>query len=385
MIINAWHEFKNWESKDKHIVSWKNQKIKWIPKWIDKISLKPFSLNFVYGPKQVGKTTGIKLLIKKLIDSGVEREKIVYIDVELYTSLKSFRDELMKLSKEVRYIFLDEVTKLPGWDRMVKGLIDLGVFSNHVITVTGSSSVNLLKHADAFPGRKGYGKKVEVLPLNFKEFVEVHGVKVASIYGSKIRELFEKYKGVGGFPSSINEVYGFYEDFISSFKAEISSSGKSVNKVSEVISALLKMIPSALSYNAIATKTSLSRPSVEEYIEILEDLFLIKIAYYKDFSNRVNFRKEKKIIFRDPFILNSFSTWTNTKYLESALYENIVQEHLYRKYGEIYYYKNKYEIDCIASKVKVEVKAGKPHRRYPKGVKVLDEEEIPFFLLELSS
>jgi hypothetical protein len=33
--------------------------------------------------------------------------------------------------------------------------------------------------------------------------------------------------------------------------------------------------------------------------------------------------------------------------------------------------------------LKVEVKAGKPHRKYPKNVIVLEEEDIPRFLVEL--
>ena len=65
------------------------------------------------------------------------------------------------------------------------------------------------------------------------------------------------------------------------------------------------------------------------------------------------------------------------------LFEWIVQEHLFRKFGEIYYYRNSYEIDCIAGNLRVEVKAGKPHRRYPKNVTILSEEDIPRFLLEL--
>ncbi|RLF87575.1 ATP-binding protein, partial [Thermococci archaeon] len=69
---------------------------------------------------------------------------------------------------------------------------------------------------------------------------------------------------------------------------------------------------------------------------------------------------------------------------EEAIYEWIVQEHLYRRYGEIYYYKNSYEIDAIAGNMRVEVKAGKAHRRYPREVVVLEREDVPFFLLELS-
>ena len=39
--------------------------------------------------------------------------------------------------------------------------------------------------------------------------------------------------------------------------------------------------------------------------------------------------------------------------------------------------KNKYEIDCIAGNLKIEVKAGKPYRKYPRSVIVLEEEDIP--------
>ena len=46
-------------------------------------------------------------------------------------------------------------------------------------------------------------------------------------------------------------------------------------------------------------------------------------------------------------------------------------------------YRNRYEVDCIAGDLKVEVKAGKPHRKYPKGVRVLDEEDLPGFLMDL--
>ncbi len=33
--------------------------------------------------------------------------------------------------------------------------------------------------------------------------------------------------------------------------------------------------------------------------------------------------------------------------------------------------------------MRIEIKAGKAHRRYPKNVKVLEKDEVPFFLLTL--
>jgi len=49
-------------------------------------------LNFILGPRRVGKTIGIKLLIKNLIESKKEKpENIVYIDCDLIPNLENFQ------------------------------------------------------------------------------------------------------------------------------------------------------------------------------------------------------------------------------------------------------------------------------------------------------
>ncbi len=60
-----------------------------------------------------------------------------------------------------------------------------------------------------------------------------------------------------------------------------------------------------------------------------------------------------------------------------------MQLHLLLKFNEVYYYKDSFEIDALAGNLRVEVKAGKPHRRYSKDVIILDEKDIPIFLLDL--
>jgi len=141
------------------------------------------------------------------------------------------------------------------------------------------------------------------------------------------------------------------------------------------------MVPSALSFNSIANKIELSNKTVESYLEDFENLYVIKIAYLKD--DEVKFRKEKKIFVKDPFLIHSLAYWCNKEVRKDFLFEFVVQEHLFKKFKEIYYYKNSYEIDCVAGDMKVEVKVGKPHRKYPKNVIVGDEENITDFLLSL--
>jgi len=379
-VINLWWYSDNWEREDKHLREWEAQEIKWFPSWITKLSTKPFSLNFVMGPRQVGKTTGIKFFIKNLIEKGIEPEKIFYLDVGLVSSIERLKKIIFSLSKE-SFIFLDEVTSLENWWKIIRAAIDSGLLKNKVITVTGSASLKLKKHAEFFPGRTGYGGKIEVLSLSFPEYVRVKH-KEKKLPDSLLTKEFKKYLTTGGFPLSINLGEKAYGDMLSAFESEFVKADLDIETCYQIISSLLEKIPSSLSYQAVGGDIGISYKTVEYYLKVLRYLYVLELAYWKH-NNKISFRKEKKIFFRDPFLYHTFSFWTGKKFLDSALYEGVVQEHLLRKFGEIYYYRNYYEIDCIANKLKIEVKAGKPHRQYPRNVKVLEEEEIPKFLFDL--
>jgi hypothetical protein len=239
-----------------------------------------------------------------------------------------------------------------------------------------------LKQAESFPGRRGKGKDIEILPLSFPEFLKVQNIDLTKrkTLEEEIQKQFKAYLSSGGFPKSINRI-DFFKDLISSIETEIQKNGKSPLTAKQIISAILEMVPSALSFNAIANRVGISNKTVESYIEDLENLYVLKVVYFKE--KTVNFRKEKKIFIRDSFLLNSLAAWCNKEVRKDFLYESIVQEHLLRKFKEIYYYRNRYEIDCIAGNLKVEVKAGKPHRSYPREVIILEEKDIPNFIIDL--
>jgi len=361
-----------------HLSSWRSNRIKWVPEWIGEISLEPFSLNFVVGPRQVGKTTGIKLLIKRLIEGGVDAEKIVYINCDLIASLNELK-RLLKRSTNYTYIFLDEVASIEYWWRLLKAFIDAGLFRNSVITVSGSSSLRIKKYAEAFPGRRGAGKNIAVLPPSFPEFARI---KYGDVHGIKLERAFEEYLMKGGFPRSINDDPTFTEDFISSIDREVARVGKDCRIARQLIYAILKKAPSAVSYSSLGKEVEINHVVTREYLNLLEDLFLTKVIFLKE-GKHVLFRKEKKVILRDPYIAQIYSWLYEVELTRSTMYEWIVQEHLYRIFGEVYYYRNSYEIDCIAGDLKVEVKAGKTHRKYPRDVVVLSSEEIPRFLIDL--
>lgn len=381
--MNPW-----WEGKeDYHVRRWKEQKIRWMPRWIKRLSLEPFSLNFVLGPRQVGKTTGIKLLIHEFLKEK-EPESVLYINVEIlpdYHELSKVLREFERLKEKAGiktgYIFLDEASSLEGWWKGVKPLIDAGVLENDAVTITGSSSLKVKRDIELFPGRRGNGVTLEIMPLSFSEYAWVMGLRNPELHRERTIELFEEYLKTGGFPASINGLP--MDDLLGAYIGEFVRFGKSLEIARETFSALIRSAPSATSFRALAQMTSgYSYKVIQNYIEFFGELYILSIAHLKQ-GNKILYRREKKFFFRDPLLARLFSLWSGAELREDALYEWLVQEHLYRRFGEVYYYRNGYEIDAIAGKMKIEIKAGKAHRRYSRDVRVLEKDEVPFFLLTL--
>jgi predicted AAA+ superfamily ATPase len=382
--MNPW-----WEGKeDYHMKQWKGQKIRWFPEWIKKISLRPFSLNFVLGPRQVGKTTGIKLLINEIMKENPP-ESVLYINIEVlpsYRELSELIREFQELKREegikTGYIFLDEASSLEGWWRGLKPLIDAGLLENDVVTVTGSSSLRVKRDIELFPGRRGSGKTIEVMPLPFPEYARVMGLKKPRLESERVTKLFEEYLQTGGFPGSINGLP--MDELLGAYIGEFVRFGKSLEIAKETFAALIKSAPSATSFRALAEMTSgYSYKVIQDYIEFFREIYILGISYLKQ-GNQVLYKREKKFFFRDPLLARLFSTWSGAELREDALYEWVVQEHIFRKFDEVYYFRNGYEVDVVANNLKIEVKAGKSHNKYPKDVKVLEREDVPFFLLELT-
>ncbi|MDW8004377.1 MAG: ATP-binding protein [Thermofilaceae archaeon] len=384
---NPWWEWRHWEERDRELKSYNAAKVKWRPDWIDGISLKPFSMNFVLGPRQVGKTTGVKLLISELL-SNREPESVFYFSCDLATDVRELRGVLdfyrgLKQGCGVKssIIVLDEVTSVEEWWKVVKGYVDLGFFDDDVLILMGSASFRIKAFSEAFPGRRGSGVNVEVLPLSFPEYVRVYGVEWKRSESGKLTAIFDKYLETGGFPRSMNGDERFPEDLIASAERDVVKASRNPKLLRMVAREIISKTPSALSYNAIAGELGVSHNTVQDYVKLMEDMFIVAVAYMRD-RDRVFYRREKKIFFRDPFYARAFASLLGAEIPRTALLEWVVQEHLFRKFGEVFFYRDGYEIDVIAGDLKIEVKTGRLHRRYPKGVLVLSEEELPFFLVE---
>ena len=65
---NPWWVSPDLIRENEYYKKYQQSKVKWDV--ILPVSIEPYSLNFLFGPRQVGKSTALILLIKKLLDSG---------------------------------------------------------------------------------------------------------------------------------------------------------------------------------------------------------------------------------------------------------------------------------------------------------------------------
>ncbi|NPA86663.1 MAG: ATP-binding protein [Candidatus Diapherotrites archaeon] len=379
-------DFNPWwfGEEDPDISRFNKLRYRWHPPWIDELGQRPGDLNVVVGPRRTGKTLGIKLLIKKLLERGVPPRAILYCGCDLYDDYREIYDALKRYHAEVQsrgyeraYVFLDEVTVTEGWWRAVKSIID-HYRPPWSITVSGSASLSLKKGVEYFGGRRGRGVTVNLMPLSFHEYVD------ATKMGRSLSAAFERYLSTGGYLAVLNDVMTA-RDLILFLKSDLLSLGKDPSLAKEIMAALMVAAPSPVSFHSLAADVGVSVKTVRDYVNVLVELFYVLPVLFRNLSGKTKWLKERKYAVRDPFMVRALSLWTGIRVEESTVLEWVVQEHLYRKYGEIYYYRDGYEIDAIAGNEMVEVKRSRSRRRYPRGVKVLSKEEIPGYLYSLAA
>jgi predicted AAA+ superfamily ATPase len=130
---------------------------------------------FLTGLRRIGKTTLLKLLIANLLERNAARpENIFFISLDDYMlsrySLLEIIEDYRKIKKiksaEKIFLFLDEVTYKQDYEIQLKNLYDLG----NVKIFASSSSASIMRSKK--PYLTGRYAIVELLPLDFKEFLE---------------------------------------------------------------------------------------------------------------------------------------------------------------------------------------------------------------------
>jgi len=415
-------EYNPWwfGESDPRFEEWKSFEVKWIPKILDRFQIKPFSLNFIIGPRQIGKTTTIVLFIHKILLRKLQPEAIFYYSCDELSDYRELGEVLndylnFRSSRGVKssVIFLDEITFVEEWWRAIKSRIDKKLFNNDVIFVSGSASIELMAGKERFPGRRGMGRDYYLLPMDFNEYSKVilnipvksfkpdldhivEFIKANEILKEKLLDGFEKYMLTGGFPLAIREFYergritNAYRTYLDWLRSDIAKSRKNERLIKEILSYIIRIRATPVSWNSISKEVSASSPNtIREYVEFLEHLFIIRVLLFIDLRGKVMHRKRKKIHITDPFLYNVLARYTREKVYDEQIVESIVVNHLSRHYN-VYYWRNSKEIDAVITKesnlygFEIKWSLRRYSEKYPIRTIILNKEDIPVFLASIS-
>jgi predicted AAA+ superfamily ATPase len=404
---------------DKTYEEWVRKEIRWIPPIIEQFDFEPFSLNFVVGPRQVGKTTALKIWVHKRLLPKMNPKSVFYFSCEELTDFRELGevlDDYVNFKNEngisLSFIILDEITFVEDWHRALKIRIDQGVFKKDVIVISGSASLEILKQKEYFPGRRGKGKDIVFYPMSFSQYaralrnIEVmrrslpeveHAMKANKVHEEILKDLFDKYLSTGGFPLSIEDIYmrgkvsfETRKVYIDWLRNDFVKLGRNESYMKEILAYVVGARLTPISWLSVSRQTSISSPhTAQAYLEDLEKLFVVKILNFLDQDSRIAYRKNKKIHVTDPFLYGTICEFTQAKINEDDMLESLVATHLARKYP-VFYWRNKTEVDVVVKvdqrQIGVEIKTKfgswtKP--RHLRDVHIITKKEAPLFLASI--
>ena len=314
------------------------------PLYIDKI-LKYVNTPFVKvitGVRRSGKSTILKMIIKKLIDEyGVKEEQIKSYRFdsmeyegmtakEMYSILKN---DLSSNGKT--YYFLDEMQEINGWEKVVNSLAsdyDVDLY------VTGSNSRMMSSEISTY--LTGRYVSFRVYTLSFAEYLEFkkHYAQVED----KNTEL-ANYIRLGGFPATHlqhygqDEVYTIVKDiYNSTIYSDIVKRNqiRKVDQLERVVKFVFNNVGNTFSAKSISDylkseKRALDNETVYSYLEKLEKAYLLQRCARYDLQGKEILKTQEKFYLADTALRYSVLGY-NSDTVASSL-ENIVYLELCRR------------------------------------------------------
>ncbi len=299
----------------------------------------------IIGARQVGKTTLIKLLQKKIDKPSI------YIDLESDTDTLKFRMPELYLKQHLdKCILIDEIQRNKSLFPLLRSIIDIDR-KNAMYLITGSASPELIRDSsESLAGRIAY--------------VQLHPFHIDEIDKNDL----SKHWFNGGFPTAFLAKDSFSsavwrEQFIRTYlEKDLPILGLDVpyNNFKKFITILAHVNGQTINYSSIAKSMTLSIPTINKYIDFLEKAFLITKLHAYTANVKKRLVKSPKIYFNDTGILHSLLRIDRFENLQSHIYLgaswetyviNQIKNILKNEY-ELYFYRthNGAELDLLIEK-----------------------------------
>jgi len=376
-----WWSEREWRLHDRQLARLASQPMRLPAELVGTIDLKDAAIHTLRGPRQVGKSTDLKLLVERALAEGHEPRSIVYLTLDLIEGerLTELAETVTRAKAAARHrggsiVLLDEVTGVPRWQTAVKALWDDGTIADDVVVCTGSSAIDLQKGAaERLPGRRGAGRDYLVLPQTFGSFAcAIHksipsspcltiadlqspdgqdALNESRSYGPALKDALSLYLKFGGLPAAVAEAAtGAVEPseavkrvLYDSLVKEVQRRGASIPAAHALLELVLRSLGSRTDWSRMAREMDVplsnrrgatSHHTLRDYIELLAGGYFLFILYFWRAGSETNsLSSEKKVFFADPLLHTiALDHAPGLTANVPALIENAVGLALYRRY-----------------------------------------------------
>ena len=292
-------------------------------------------IKVVTGIRRCGKSYLIFTIFRKyLLKQGIDESHIICIELDQrkdrkYRNPDAILDfiESSIVDDEQYYVLLDEVQLLEEFEEVLNSLLHV---KNVDVYVTGSNSKFLSK--DVITEFRGRGDEIHIYPLTFKEFMQV--------YEGDVYHGWAEYVIYGGLPltvtmkteeQKINYLTRLFEETYLKDIIERHHIDKTqeledlVNILASAIGSLTN-VPKIESTFRSVLQSNISGNTIRQYIEYLEDAFVINKANRYNVKGRKYIGTPLKYYFEDVGLRNARLGFRQIE--ETHIMENIVYNEL---------------------------------------------------------
>ena len=305
----------------------------------------------IFGPRQVGKTTLAKAFAKSLQEEYeyFSGDSIITRTLWSMTNIEALKQSFG--NKKV--VILDEAQMIEQVGLICKQLVDAEMGIQFIIT--GSSSLTIAdKTQEPLTGRKW---EYFLYPISAKELMAYQGIP-------QFLNLLPQYLVYGMYPEVVTNILDAKEILINIassylYKDVLALVGlKKPQLLEKILKALALQVGSEVSLNELANLVSADVKTVDSYIYLLEQVFVVYRLGTLSKNERNEISTKKKIFFYDNGIRNALIGNFNPIVARNdlgALWENFLM--VERKklltyhgfHGRTYFWRNKQqaEIDYV--------------------------------------
>lgn len=252
----------------------------------------------VVGPRQVGKTTLLKMLATEF-----DRKVLVWNCDEPDVRRRLTEPTSTMLGAETAgydIVFIDEAQRVQNIGITLKLLIDN--YPDKQVVVTGSSAIELSNSInEPLTGRK---YEYVLFPFSAEELLDEYGAQEES-------RLLERRLIYGSYPEVVNlpgEERETLTNLVSSYLYKDIFSFQDVRKpeiIEQLLQALALQIGSEVSFSELGRLLGLNSITIQRYIDLLEKSYVV--FHLRSFSRNVRseLKKSRKIYFYDNGVRNA--------------------------------------------------------------------------------